>query len=73
MKLNDWVFKIQDKKAESLGFAGYLIWVLLFAGLCNALICNEKPLFLRTDKGISSPAFVDFFYDLTKRRKLMKE
>lgn len=69
MKLNDWVFKIQDKKAESLGFAGYLIWVLLFAGLCNALICNEKPLFLRTDKGISSPAFVDFFYDLTLQKR----
>lgn len=65
MKLNDWIFKWQDKNSGKAGPEAFVLAILLFIGVFNALICNDKPLILRTEKAWYFPAFGDFWHDLT--------
>ena len=70
MKLNDWILKWHDRQTTTISVAAYTIWILLFLGVFNALICNENPLYIKTHQGMRFPAFNDFFHDITLRKRI---
>ncbi len=68
MKLNDWVLKRHSKIKESpLYYKISLLTLvfLVFIGIFNSILCNEKPLVAKTEQGrYVFPAFRDFKSDL---------
>ena len=73
MKLNDWILKWHDRQSTTTGVAVYIIWILMFLGVFNALICNENPLYVRSSEGLHFPAFNDFFHDITLRKRIQQD